>query len=453
MEKLSEEVERTDGQGNSQCPSCRRQGGHITSLAGLAKAQYDRMGACGLLCDVNHVPSCGKGESGSVEIVEEGLCLASPPPRDADSTRECSGNRDVVLESFSQILIQNGSVAAEELDENGNNASMHRQLGGFLSKPGENNDGGDDDKEDELPSITDDMIQMTTQEMAIRKKVTFDLDLSQRGDIFDLEIAESTTVESMSSGETDNSLINGSEREVANIDVDSGDGDSQRMKLVSASEAFSCGAITEGSIGDGRGVTAIGFLSDDALIQEIPGPGGELSGEVARSGSELPMEVAMAACDLSQEVARPDSELLGEIEKPASELSLGVAPPASELSHEIANSTCELSQEISGPASELPECIPGLSGESTHNRSDTPSQVGTECQPDEDRLASEITMDVETSHDPCPAALTDDEKWTEMFEKSEVRHGDIEPASGDGARQPKQRRRQEKVRSADAARI
>ena len=425
MEKLSEEVERTDGQGNSQCPSCRRQGGHITSLAGLAKAQYDRMGACGLLCDVNHVPSCGKGESRSVEIVEEGSCLASPPPRDADSTRECSANRDVAIE----LCSQNGP---EELDENGNNASIHRQLGGFLSKPGEYKDGGDDEDEiGKLASITDDMIQMTTQEMAILKKVTFDLDLLQRGDIFDLEIANSTAIEGIVRGATDDLLINGSEREVANIDVDSGDGDSQRMKLVSASEAFSCDATTEGSIGDGREVTAICFGSDGALIQEIPGPGGELSQVVEWSTSELSLEVAMAACDLSQEVARPGRELAGEIERPASELSL----------------------EISGPASESPECIPGLSGDSIHNSSDTPSQVGTECQPDEDRLASEITMEVETSHDPCPAALTDDEKWTEMFEKSEVPYGDIEPASGDGARQPKQRRRQEKVSSADLVKV
>ena len=435
MEKLSEEVERTDGQGNSQCPSCRRQGGHITSLAGLAKAQYDRqVGAGGLPCDVNHVPSCGKGESGSVEIVEEGSCLASPLPRDADSTRECSANRDVAIE----LCSQNGP---EELDENGNNASIHRQLGGFLSKPGEYKDGGDDEDEiGKLASITDDMIQMTTQEMAIRKKVTFDLGLLQRGDIFDLEIANSTAIERIVRGATDDLLINVSEREVTNIDVDSGDGDSQRMKLVSASEAFSCDATTEGSIGDGRErreVTAIGFLSDDALIEEIPGPASELSLDVAMPTSELSLDVAMPASELSQEIAMP-----------ASELSLEVTRPASELSQEIANSTCELSLEVSEPASELlPECIPGLSADSTHNSSVTPSQGGTECPPDEDRLASEITTDVETSHDPCPAALTDDEKWTEMFEKSEVPYGDIEPASGDGARQPKQRRRQEKVRS------
>ena len=639
VEKLSEEgAQGKDGQGNLQCPSCRRQGGHITSLAGLAKAQFDRMDAGGLQRDV---PGSGDGESGTVGTRwEENSFLARSIPRDADLTHECSANRDVVLESCSQ----NGSVAREELDENGNSASMHQQLGGFFSRPGECKDGGDE--EDKLPSITDDMIQMTTPETGIRKKVTFDLDLSRRRDIFDLEIADSTAIESISNRETDDLLINGSEREVANIDVESGDGDSWRSLSVSAPEAFSCDTTRERSVGDGGKVTAIRFSSDDALIQkitlgpaselslevtrpaselsqevarpaselsqevtrpaselsqEIARPASELSQEVARPASELSQEVTRPASELSQEVARPASELSGEIREPgselqmviaepaselslevarpasdrsqqvawpaselslevtgpaselsqqvarpaselslqvtgpASELSLEVARPASELSGEIsepgselqmairelasemslevtrpaselpgeicepgselpgeitelaselshvtgptrellweiprpdsilpgeklelssellgeiAEPATELSQEIARPASELHEAILELPGDSTYNGSVTPSQVGTECQPDDDRWASEITTDVEASHDPCPAAaMTDDEKWTEMFEKSEVLRGDIEPASGDAARPPKQRRRPEKVRS------
>ena len=393
-------AEGNDQQGNLQCPPCRRQGGHMTSLTALARAQFECQQA------EQDIPQCA-----SVDIVSQALLPLVGQSADAHVTCAftSSGDTDSLLKACSEALMH-------KVDENRNNP---QDCSEFVQKRRETEESEDktetqvEDKLGRLSLINDDMMQC----------------------------GHLTVLDSDSTSNVD-ALVGENVIQTEQLLVLSSDSGTTVTFSLQSQLRVSDGSIQAQS-SDNR----------HPISNEVRERQGEL---LMRHTNVQDVDVVSGA---SGTAADTDDD--GEVAEITANSSF------SSLSHEVMGT-------VDPPTDRHPDT------------------VALKCNgSDEDKRASDST--VETLHDLCSVAQTDDEKWTERCEKSDTQpleaterceksdtqpleaterceKSDTQPLEAterceksdtqswettavvDRARQPKQRRRQnleEKVRSAE----
>ena len=334
-------AEGNDQQGNLQCPPCRRQGGHITSLTALARAQFEwqqQMRTVDSLLAEQDIPQCA-----SVDNVSPALQPLVGQSADAHVTCAftSSDDTDSLLKACSEALMQ--KVASIQLDENSNNP---QDCSEFVQKRRETVESEDktetqvEDKLGKLSLINDDMMQC--------------------GHLTVLDSDSTSNVEA---------LVDENVMQTEQLLVLSSDGGKTVTFSLQSQLRVSEGCIQAQS-SDNRHP-----ISDELR---------ERQGEVLmRHTSVQDVDIVSGA---SGTAADTDDD--------------------GEVAEITANSSfSSLSHEVLAPVDPPPD---------RH-----PDAVALECNgSDEDKRASDST--VETLHDLCSVAQTDDEKWTERCEKSDT---------------------------------